>query len=193
MATRKPTPAGKTAPRIDAERVRQAIQSGVAVMRGFSAEVLAGELELFSLGYLRAAALRFQKIRERDDTIKAVAEKRDLDVALLDWEVLAVDDSPEAKKHKTALEEFYDGLVATHALDQNQRGGVSTLIRQMQRAVGESLRRPRNRLAAGAGRTHRGVSVLPAAVLREHERPAPLSRPGQRVPPARSSRRAAGW
>ncbi len=137
MAGKKKLPPGRTDSRVDAERVKQALQSGVGMVRGLTAPVLAHDLEMFSLGYLRQMAMRWSLIRERDDTIKAVAEKRELDAALLEWEVLTLDDSPEAAAHQSALEDFYNGLVATHVLDQNQRGGVSGLIRQMMRCMGD--------------------------------------------------------
>lgn len=121
---------------MDAERVRQALQSGITTVRGLTPDRLNSALESFSMGYLRDAALLWQKIKDRDDTIKAVAEKRELQAALLNWEILPLDDSPEAAQHKEALEAFYNNITATHALDQNQRGGVSTLIRQMMHSVG---------------------------------------------------------
>lgn len=135
MATSRKRPV-KAQPRMDAERVRQALQGGVTTVRGLTPDRLNRALEDFSMGYLRDAALLWQKIKDRDDTIKAVAEKRELQAALLDWEILPLDDSAEAKKHQDALEEFYNNLTATHALDQHQRGGVSTLIRQMMHSVG---------------------------------------------------------
>ncbi len=137
MSTLAKTPKRKTASRVDAARVQQALQSTGAFVRGLNAESLAADLDQFALGYLRGAALRFQKIRERDDTVLAVAEKRELEASLLDWEILPLDDSPEASSHQQALREFYNGLTATHALDQNQRGGVATLIRQMMRSAGD--------------------------------------------------------
>lgn len=119
-----------------AERVRQAIQSGVTTVRGLNPTRLNHVLEQFSYGYLRDAAMLWQKVKDRDDTIKAVAEKRELGAALLNWEILPLDDSPEAEAHKQALEDFYNNLRATDALDQNKRGGVATLIRQMMHSVG---------------------------------------------------------
>lgn len=137
MAAKTKSPALKTAPRVDAERAQQALLSrGVSSIRGLSPETLVGHLDNFDLGYLRGAALLWQKIKDRCDTTKCVAEKRELDAALLNWEILPSDDSPAAAAHKAALEDFYNGAVATHALDQNQRGGVSTLIKQMMQAVG---------------------------------------------------------
>ncbi|MCX6954327.1 MAG: DUF935 family protein, partial [Verrucomicrobia bacterium] len=143
-ALRLPSPAPGGSPLLDtldahflAGAQRAALQSGAGFGRGLTPDALAQDLEHFSLGYLRSAVLRWQRIRERDDTIKSVAEKRELDAALLDWSVLPLDASPEAAAHQAALEEFYHGLTATHALDQNQRGGVATLVRQMMRAVGD--------------------------------------------------------
>lgn len=121
---------------MDAERVKQAIQSQSYMMRGLTPEALSSALDLFALGDLRSAALLWQRIKERDDTVITVSEKRELAAALLDWEILPLEDSLEAQRHKEALEDFYNKLSATHTLDQNQRGGVSMLIRQMMHSVG---------------------------------------------------------
>jgi phage gp29-like protein len=131
MASKK-----KTSPTIDAQRAAQALQARIVAMRGLTPETLSSYLESFEMGYLRYAALAWQKIRDRDDTVKAVSEKRELAVSLLNWEILPLDDSEEALAHKAALEDCYNNLVATHCLDTNQRGGVSTLIRQMLHSVG---------------------------------------------------------
>lgn len=121
---------------MDAERVKQAIQSQSCLMRGLTAESLSQALEMFNIGFPRQASLLWQRIKERDDTVIAVSEKRELDAALLDWVILPLEDSAEARIHKEALEAFYNSLVATHTLDQSQRGGVATLIRQMVHSVG---------------------------------------------------------
>jgi hypothetical protein len=136
MATPKKSKPTKTEPRMDAQRVRMSLLTRTMAIRGLTPEHLAAQLEAFDIGYLRGAALLWQKMRDRDDTIKAVAEKRELEASLLNYEILPVDDSPEAKTHKEALEAFYNNCTATHALDQNQRGGVGTLIKQMMHAVG---------------------------------------------------------
>ncbi|QYM80279.1 DUF935 domain-containing protein [Horticoccus luteus] len=128
--------AKKTTSRIDAERVRLALMGSENMIRGLSAERLARALDDFRRGWLREAAVLWQIIRERDDTTLAVTEKRDLDAALLDYEILPVDDSPEAERDKQALKAAYNGLTATDALDQNKRGGVAALIKMMMHAVG---------------------------------------------------------
>lgn len=127
----------KTASRVGAERAKQAMQSrGISAIRGLTHERLASALDQFDLGYLRTASQMWQKMKDRDDTIKSVAEKRELDAALLDWEILTLEDSPEANAHKEALEYAYNNLTATGSLDQNELGGVSKLIKQMMHAVG---------------------------------------------------------
>lgn len=131
-----PAKPSKTSPSLGAERVKLHLQGRFNPIRGLTPETLSSYLDAFDIGYLSRAALLWQKIRDRDDTVKAVVEKRELSVSLLNWEILAEDDSPEALQHKEALEDFYNGLTATHALDRNTRGGVSLLIRQMMHAQG---------------------------------------------------------
>lgn len=126
----------KTTASLGAERVRQHLQGRYNPIRGLTPETLAANLDCFDLGHLRQAALLWQKIRDRDDTVKSVAEKRDLSASLLDWEILTTEDSPAATAHKEALEDFYNSLSATHALDTHQRGGVAKLIQQMMHAQG---------------------------------------------------------
>ncbi len=127
----------KVSPRVSAERARQALQSrNATIIRGLTPERLLRALEEFDMGYLRTAAQLWQKIKDRDDTALPVSEKRELDCALLEYEILQVDDSPEAEQDKQALEGAYNGLVATDALVQDKRGGVSLLVRQMMHCVG---------------------------------------------------------
>lgn len=131
------TDSPKTSPRVGAERARQALQSrSLASLRDLSPERLACALEAFDLGYLRDAALIWQKVRDRDDTALPVIEKRELETALLDWEIVPLDDSAEAAADQAALAAAYNSLVATDALDLNKRGGVTLLIKQMMHAIG---------------------------------------------------------
>jgi hypothetical protein len=126
----------KTQAALSAERVKLHLQSRFNPIRGLTPDTLSSHLENFDLGYLRYAALAWQKIKDRDDTVLAVTEKRELQVSLLDWDILTIDDSPEATRHKEALEDFYNNLTATDAIDSNRRGGVALLVRQMMQAVG---------------------------------------------------------
>jgi len=136
MAAKTKKPA-KTQSAVNAERVRMALLARANAIAGLTPEILASHLEEFDRGYLRQAARVWQKIRDRDDQVKTVAGKREMAASLLDWEILTADASPEAAAQKEALDYFYENLTATDALDENKRGGVSTLIAQMLDAVGK--------------------------------------------------------
>jgi phage gp29-like protein len=121
--------------KISVERVARQIQSRFNPIRNLTPERLAVALDNFEAGYLRDAAMIWQKIFQRDDQLQAVGPKRYRAVSRLPWEVLTIDESPEAELHKEALEFFYNNLTATSALDRNQPGGFATLVKQMMTAV----------------------------------------------------------
>ena len=129
----------KTDPVVSAARVQQYLLARFNPIRGLTPHLLSTYLEQSDLGFLRFMALVWNKIRERDDQIGAVAVKRELRPTDMAWEVVPIEDTPAAMEHAKALEDFYDHLVCTHALDQNMRGGVSLLVRLMQRAVGDKF------------------------------------------------------
>ncbi len=106
-------------------------------IRALKPESLARMLDAFHFGDLRQAALTWDAIQRRDDVLQGVASKRKKAVARLGWEVLTLDDSEEAMQHKEALEYFYNNLTATHACDDNERGGFALLVKQMMDAVGK--------------------------------------------------------
>lgn len=134
-----PIPPEKTETQVSASRVQQYLLAKFNPIRGLTPKLLSTYLEQSDLGFLRQAQLVWNKIRERDDQIQAVAVNRELRPTDMEWEVVPIDDSPEAAQHKIALEEFYNNCSVTHALEQNTRGGVSLLIRQMMRAVGDKF------------------------------------------------------
>lgn len=111
---------------------------------------LTADLDAFEAGYLRNAALLWDAIEDRDDMARAVISKRKKAISRRPWDILVLEDSDEAQAHKEALEDFYNNLTGTNALDLNQRGGLSLVIRQMmdaqfkQYAVHEIIWRPTN-------------------------------------------------
>ena len=131
MATPK-----KRTPAFAAGRAKQHILSRFNPISGLTPRRLSAYLDSFDQGYLRNAAETFAKIAERDDQVITCATKRLRPASRLNWEILPVDDSPAAARHKQILEEFYNNLQATHVLDEDERGGVRLLIRQMLTAVG---------------------------------------------------------
>ena len=121
---------------VSAARVIQYLLARFNPLRGLTPRRLEQDMEQWQLGFLRWLALDWSFIRERDDQIKAVEAKRIYAVSRLEWEIMPMDDSPEAEQHRQALEDFYENLTCTHVIDQNQQGGVNMLIRQMMTAIG---------------------------------------------------------
>lgn len=66
----------------------------------------------------------------------SVARKRYASVARLDWQVLAADESEEAKAHAGVLKAFWGRVRCTDALNRNKRGGVRQLIYQAASCIG---------------------------------------------------------
>jgi phage gp29-like protein len=94
-------------------------------------------LDSFHGGQLRPAALLWETIERRDDVLKAVASKRKKSVARLQWDILTVDSSAEARQQCEALRFFYNSLRCTNAADGNENGSFNLLVRQMMDAVGK--------------------------------------------------------
>lgn len=100
-------------------------------------ESLTRILDAFHNGHIAQASLLWEAIERRDDIVKNVASKRKKAIAHLPWEILTIDNSTEAIQHKTALQAFYNNITVTNALDKNETGGFSLLVKQMLDAVGK--------------------------------------------------------
>ena len=122
---------------LGAERVIQSRLTRFNPLVGLRPETLSAQLDAFKAGDLRRCALLFDAIEERDDVLTSVIPKRKKSIARRPWEILCADDSAEASKHKATLEAFYNNLTCTNAVDLNESGGVSLLIRQMMDAIGK--------------------------------------------------------
>lgn len=127
----------KTEPQVSADVVQLALRTRFNPLRGLKPQTLSQQLDNFALGYVAFAALTWDAIERRDDTLRNVASKRKKAVARLSRESLTREESPEAAAHKEALDEFYDNLSVVNALDENERGGFPLLVRQMMDAVGK--------------------------------------------------------
>lgn len=106
-----------------------------AMLRSLSGESLATALDGFESGDLRAAALLWKSMSERDDMIVCVKSKREKSVSRRDWQILTSDNTGEAKAQKAVLTDFWNSVKAVDAYDQNIRGGFSRLVRQMMESV----------------------------------------------------------
>ncbi|GHC06995.1 phage portal protein family protein [Cerasicoccus arenae] len=106
-------------------------------VRSLTPEGLTRQLDAFHAGSLAEAARLWEVIEQRDDLIKAVATKRKKAPGRFGWDIVADDDSPIALQHKASLEDFYRNIDSTNAADQNERGGMALLLRQMMDAIGK--------------------------------------------------------
>ncbi|WP_269540152.1 phage portal protein family protein [Cerasicoccus fimbriatus] len=127
----------KTSTTIHPNRLRRSRRAAFNPVRNLTPESLTRQLDTFHAGSIADAARLWEVIEQRDGLVKSVAAKRKKAAARFGWDVIAEDNSPEALRHKASLEDFYRNIEATHAVDQNERGGMGLLIRQMMDAVGK--------------------------------------------------------
>lgn len=120
-----------------ASRVTGAVRNRATPIRGFTPGQLVSWIEQWRQGNLRSLALLWEELEDRDATIKGVAAKRKRSASRSPWEVIAQDDSPEAKEQRSFLEDFYQRLSASSVLEQDTTGGIALLLRQMMDAVGK--------------------------------------------------------
>lgn len=127
-----------TESQIAVARVQQFIRSRFNPIRSATPELLAQYLDQFKVGFLRQPALLWDAIAERDDLLCSVIPKRLKSVARNPWEVCQVetDDTSAAEAHAEALNEFWNNVTVTDAVDENDQGEVSLLIRNMMSAQG---------------------------------------------------------
>lgn len=118
------------------QRRETAIRNRFNPIRGLSPVKLSQQLDSFRMGYLRECALLWEAMQRRDVLLRNVVSKRNKAVARAQWEILTVNDSPEAMDQKRVLERFYNNVMVTSVLDENERGGFGLLLRLMMSAQG---------------------------------------------------------
>ena len=127
----------KTKSNITSKNLNRSLRTGINPIRSLTPQSLTRNLDAFHQGYLAPAVLLWDSIEARDDVLKGVICKRKKALAHLPWEILTLDNSPEALHHQQALQFFYNNLSTTHATDENQRGAFSLLIKQMSDSIGK--------------------------------------------------------
>ncbi len=105
-------------------------------IRNLRPEYLSRALESFEAGRLGCAARLFESILSRDDVLCGLNLKRKKSVARLESEIVMLDDSDRAKRHKEALEFFYSNAECASFSDRNLSGGLRTLVFQMMDCAG---------------------------------------------------------
>jgi phage gp29-like protein len=111
-------------------RIEWAIRMRYSPMPSLDMKWLAANLNAFRIGEMRVAGKIWEVMMERDGELALNADKRNSDLAGLEWQVVS-DGSPTGEQHAEALDYFYRNLRATRALDQDSTGGMSELLYQM--------------------------------------------------------------
>ncbi len=111
-------------------------------LKGFTPDRLVQYLDTFRAGRIGDLARLMDAIDERDDTLACVVPKTKSAVARHGWDIIIGETADEGEKklaqeQKKALRHFYNQLRVTSALDQDELGGVSLLLRQMMDAKGK--------------------------------------------------------
>lgn len=125
----------ENAPQMIAEAIRWGRRTRFNPLASFNGQSLSRSLENFERGELREAAMFWDAIARRDDTIPSVKAKREKSVAHKPLETVTLEKSPDADAHREVLEAFWKNVRYVNAWERNDRGGVQKLIRSMQTAV----------------------------------------------------------
>lgn len=105
-------------------------------LASLTAQSLVRDLNSFDYGSLRNAALLFEAIANRDDTIPGVKGKREKEISQMECAVVVTGEkTQEAEDHKQVLEQFWNNVTAVNAYDRDERGGFKRLVKQMMTAV----------------------------------------------------------
>ena len=124
---------------ITPDRVWQSVRMRWEPIKGLTFERLVSYLSQFWYGYFRMAAMTWQQMMRRDYQLRIVAPKRFKSVARHGYEICTVADLDEADKaiadeQKEFLQEFWDNISVTTALNPDETGGAGLLLRQMMEA-----------------------------------------------------------
>lgn len=118
------------------ESIRRLKQQRYNPMRTLKPATLTSALESFDIGYLREAAILFEAIADKDDTLKSVKPKREKEVSQLDKQVLALPGTgDQGESHRQVLEDFWNHIRTVNAYDRNEKGGFRRLVKQMMTSV----------------------------------------------------------
>ncbi len=126
----------KTEPVADAGRVSLHMMSLWSPLEYMTPKTLSAALNQLRGGDLQAFAQLWDEARLRDDILAAVVPKRAKSVSRLQWEIVTLDEGPEAERQKEIAEAFFNHLEYSDAMDADQSGGVQALVRGMMLAVG---------------------------------------------------------
>lgn len=139
-----------------AESIRREKASRFNPLADLSPRGLVTQIDQFRAGHVRHLARTMEAMEQTDDVLACVVPKAKAAVARRGWEVLTIqtDQKELAERQRGVLQRFYDDLRATNAMDQDQAGGFSLLLRQMMDAKGRQYA-VHNLVWTAAGGTYR--------------------------------------
>ena len=117
------------------ERVLTYLRSRYNPLLNLTAEQLKLQHAQFESGHVCYFAQTMEHMKAKDDVLAGVSRKRERAPGTRGYEILTTEDSDRAMRHKQVLEDLYNNCAVTNAVDENERGGVSRLLRQMMTAV----------------------------------------------------------
>ena len=111
-------------------------------IRGLTFERLVTYLDQWRLGFFRMAGMAWDTMERRDYQLQIVRPKRMKSVARHGYDILIREDIEESQKglaqeQKDFLDGFYGNATATTAINPDEEGGFSLLVRQMMDAIGK--------------------------------------------------------
>jgi phage gp29-like protein len=123
-------------------RVTTSVRMRNNPIKGLTFEKLVNHLDQWRLGFFRGAGMAWDTMERRDYQLQICRPKRLKSVARHGYDILIRDDvqesqQPLAQAQKDFLNQFYGNASATTALNPDEEGGFSLLVRQMMDAVGK--------------------------------------------------------
>ena len=127
---------------ITPSRVTLSVRMRNNPIKGLTFERLVTYLDQWRLGFFRGAGMAWDTMERRDYQLQICRPKRLKSVARHGYDVLIRADIEDAQKalaqeQKDFLDNFYGNLTATTALNPDEEGGFSLLVRQMMDAIGK--------------------------------------------------------
>jgi len=118
-----------------AETVRWQRRTNLNPIRNLSAVSLTRALEAYDRGEPREAAMLWDTMASRDDTIPGVKAKREKSVSQRKYEITMLEKSAAAQAHKDVLAAFWENVRYESAWNRDDQGKLAKLIRSMQQSV----------------------------------------------------------
>lgn len=127
---------------VSAERVRLEKQTRFNPLRSWTPDVLVRQLEAYSRGEIAALAWVMEWLEKHDDIIATVAPKAKAAVSRWGYDVLPADEiAPEqkglAEDQQGTLQEFFQTLETSDAVELEETGGMRLLVQQIMDAYGK--------------------------------------------------------